>query len=151
LPAIADYALQQTGVQPLDDSLTPATDESCQAVHPAKTWEEARNELADELGGLIPTGCSYILVDQNQLGVLPLARRYAIPFIERGGRYWGPPANDASAIEELERLREAGPSSIVFAWPAFWWLDHYSGFHRHLRDHYRCLVRNERLVAFNLR
>jgi hypothetical protein len=39
----------------------------------------------------------------------------------------------------------------VFGWPAFWWLDHYAAFHRHLRERFRCVLRNERLVVFDLR
>jgi hypothetical protein len=45
----------------------------------------------------------------------------------------------------------AGAGFIVFAWPAFWWLDHYAGLHRHLRAHFRCVLENDRLVVFDLR
>jgi hypothetical protein len=40
---------------------------------------------------------------------------------------------------------------MVFAWPAFWWLEHYAGLREHLRSKFRCVLDNERLVAFDLR
>jgi hypothetical protein len=42
-----------------------------------------------------------------------------VPLVEREGQYWGSPADDAAAIEELERLRRAGAGFAAFAWPAF--------------------------------
>ena len=38
----------------------------------------------------------------------------------------------------------------VFAWTAFWWLDHYAGLRRHLREHYRSVLENDRVVVFDL-
>lgn len=104
-----------------------------------------------ELSSHIPLGKSFILVDEGQwAGDQVIAGRFAIPFLEREGRYWGPPADDATAIRELERLREAGASFIAFVWPAFWWLDYYSHFSRYLRATYPRVLENERIVLFSL-
>jgi hypothetical protein len=73
------------------------------------------------------------------------------PFLERGGEYWGLPSDSASAIVELERLRERGAGFIAFVWTAFWWLDYYSAFREHLSGSYRRVVGNELLVVFDLR
>jgi hypothetical protein len=51
----------------------------------------------------------------------------------------------------LERLRQSGAGFMIFAWPAFWWLDYYGGLHRHLRTAYRCILKNERAIIFDLR
>ena len=67
------------------------------------------------------------------------------------GQYWGAPPDDATAIKELERLQRSGASFMVFAWPAFWWFDHYPGLCEHLRSKFRCVLENERLVALDLR
>lgn len=88
--------------------------------------------------------------DRWARGEVVTARR-TIPFLERDGQYWGQPADDQTAVRELERLRGAGASCIAFAWPAFWWLDHYSGLHEHLRLRYPCVIRGENLVVFDLR
>lgn len=104
----------------------------------------------EELIKLLPSTEQFILVDEEQIrSRLPHTR--AIPFLENNGQYWGPPADDATAIRELERLRRAGANYIAFIWPTFWWMKHYTGFATHLRSHFQCIVENERLVVFDLR
>jgi hypothetical protein len=103
-----------------------------------------------EIANLIRPGEKFILVDQDEWSQKAPRGRVAIPFLERDGAYWGPPADDATAIRECERLRQAGARYIVFGWPAFWWLEHYAGFRRYLRDRFPCMLQNERLVLFNL-
>jgi hypothetical protein len=95
-------------------------------------------------------GTSFVFVDSAELEVAVPPARQPIPFLERAGQYWGPPADDAIAIRELERLRLGGAAFIAFAWPAFWWLDHYLEFQRHLGSFPR-VVMNDRLVVFDLR
>ncbi|MEA5626110.1 glycosyltransferase family 2 protein [Nostoc sp. UHCC 0251] len=108
-------------------------------------------ELGKELGSLIAQGQNYILVDMDELGHHQLLENcQAIPFLEKEGVYWGPPSGDTVAIKEFERLHREGASCIVFAWPAFWWLDYYAEFVRYLRTKFRCLLENERLVVFDL-
>ncbi len=103
----------------------------------------------EELVKLIAPTERFILVDDEQIR-RELAHGGAIPFLEKDGQYWGPPPDDATAIQECERLRKSGARFIAFIWPTFWWLDHYVEFARHLRSQYRCVVENERLVIFDL-
>ena len=52
---------------------------------------------------------------------------------------------------ELERLRKrVGARLLIVAWPAFWWLDHYVEFHRHVVDSFACVTRNEQFIVFEL-
>ncbi len=118
-------------------------------------WMRRLLMSTEEIKQVIPTGEAYILVDEDQWGdkwgggeVVGVRRH--IPFLERGGQYWGPPPDDATAIEELKRLRRQGANFIVFAWPSFWWLDFYSQFHRYLRSEFRCILENDRILAFSL-
>jgi hypothetical protein len=112
-------------------------------------WKQRLEELPHLLAAMVSPGASFILVDDEQTGCsVPDRRRF--PFLEHRGEYWGPPADDATAIRELERLRRNGATAIVFAWPAFWWLTYYSGFHEYLHRNARCLVQNDRVVAFEL-
>jgi hypothetical protein len=116
------------------------------------TEEERLYRIKQEIPALIPRWASFILVGGEQwVSGETFAGRWHIPFLERDGEYWGKPEDDETAIRELERLREAGASFLVFAWPAFWWLDYYAEFHRYLRSHYCCTLENPRLVAFDLR
>lgn len=114
------------------------------------TWNERLQMATQEVEALIPPGETFILVDQEQWGQV-VAQRHAIPFLERDGQYWGPPPDDETAIREIERLRRAGANFIVFGWPAFWWLYKYSELHCHLCSKFRCVLKNSRLVVFDLR
>ena len=125
-------------------------------VHPRNylrvVWKTRVLRAEVDLADIIPAGNCFILVDQDQFGDLHLAEgRRVLPFLERGGKYWGPPADDETAVSELERLRRCGASFFVFGWPAFWWLRHYAGLQEHLRSRYHCILENERLIAYDLR
>lgn len=115
------------------------------------TWTERLELATQELRALIPPGDTFILVDQDEWGGQIIPGCHAIPFVERDGQYWGPPTDNETAIKELERMRSAGASFIVFGWQAFWWLYHYDQFNRYLRSNFRCVLKNSRLVAFDLR
>jgi serine/threonine protein kinase len=116
-----------------------------------ESWLERSQIAAEELKGLISPGATIILVDEAQLGGDFVSDCRAMPFLERNGQYWGPPADDETAIRELERLRAGGASLIVFAWPAFWWLRHYKDFAAHIDRYSRCIWHNERLIVYDLR
>ena len=121
-------------------------------TQPGDDWTRQLQLATKELCGLIPAGGRFILVDDAQWGnVRELAGYRMIPFLEKDGRYWGPPADDDTAIRELERLKEAGASYIAFAWPSFWWLEHYAGLRRYVRSFFPCVLENERLVVFRLK
>lgn len=105
-----------------------------------------------DLRRVLPEGATYILVDDDFWGtgeVVPgCFRRH---FLERMGTYWGPPADDRRAIEELEKMRKEGASFLVFAWSSLWWLRQFQGFSSYLRSHYRCILSNSRVKVFDLR
>jgi hypothetical protein len=66
------------------------------------------------------------------------------------GRYWGPPADGAAAIRELQNLRESGTNVVVFTGDIFWWLDYYEGMRDYLAANARCLHQDERFIVFDL-
>jgi glycosyltransferase involved in cell wall biosynthesis len=115
------------------------------------SWTERVEIARQEIAALIPAEARFILVDEASLGSEVVADGHTIPFLERDGQDWGPPADDETAIRELERLRRAGAAFIVFPWPAFWWLDYYSGLRDYLGSKFRCTLKNSRLVAFDLK
>ena len=71
-------------------------------------------QVGREIAALVPPGGTFILVDDGQL-VWPAWRTQAFP--ERDGVYWGPPADDAIAISELERMTGEGAACIAIGWP----------------------------------
>jgi glycosyltransferase involved in cell wall biosynthesis len=92
-----------------------------------------------------------VLVDENSWGTDEQFRgRPVLHFLDRGGRYWGPPADDAAACAELSRLHDAGASSIVFAWKSFWMLQHFPALARRLEERHRQILSDARLRVFEL-
>ena len=127
-------------------------------VEGAARWPSAPEGAArivdpvEELATCIPPGDTFILVDDEQWGTGPsVAGRRRLPFLEKDGEYWGPPDNDATAVREMERLRRTGARFIAFAWPSFWWLDYYRGFHQHLRSNFPCVLKDDLLIIFDIR
>ena len=62
---------------------------------------------------------------------------------------WGAPADDEAALQELKRLK-ARASDTWFSYGAFWWLETYPRLFEELQSHSRCLLRNRRLIVFQV-
>ncbi|RYD77165.1 MAG: glycosyltransferase, partial [Verrucomicrobiaceae bacterium] len=106
--------------------------------------------VAHELSTAIPAGSRYLLAEPHVLPVWADARRKPVPFVEKDGQDWGPPADDATAVDELARMIREGAQYFAIAWPSFWWLEHYKGFFEHLRSNFRCIRESEYVVVFEL-
>ena len=111
-------------------------------------WNERVTAVRTDIENFIPSDHVFVLVDECKLGY---SNPRALPFLERDGHYWGRPANDPQAVDELDRMRRAGADFIVFVWATFWWLEYYAEFNRYLRSKFRCVVENDRLVIFDIR
>jgi hypothetical protein len=122
------------------------------AGHSRHTEKLSRHALFEELGTLIPAGATFILVDEGKEGdgVL-IAGRSNVPFPQQTGESRRRPPDSDRAIQDVEWLRAAGASFLVFLRPALWWLRHYTELDRHLRSRYCCALTNERAVVFDLR
>jgi SAM-dependent methyltransferase len=121
-------------------------------VHPKRYTEAVLAlRLTREIAEVAPEGESFILVDDDLFGPRVVGGRRGLPFLEKDGLAWGKPADDAAAIAELERMRSTGAALMIFAWPSFWWLDYYAELHRYLRSKFRCVRKNDCLIAFDLR
>ena len=129
------------------------------AVHRAAfSWREAGNAkhsakirefLEQDVKPVVRPGARYILVNKGVEFEIGENRR-AIPFPERDGTWAGYPPNDAAAITELERQRDAGAQFIVFPAPMFYWLDTYPGLKAYLYTRTRCALANDRAIIFEL-
>jgi glycosyltransferase involved in cell wall biosynthesis len=114
------------------------------------SWTERLEIAKQEISTHIPKGISFILIDEDKWGPQIAPDCNVIPFLGHNGCSWGPPADDETAMREIKRLRKAGASFIVFGWPAFWWFDYYYGMHEYLRSQFSCILKNSRLVIFDL-
>lgn len=105
----------------------------------------------NDIKNLIPENKTLILADQDQWEAAgEVAGRKVLPFVQQNGEYWGPPADDECGIAEIERQRKNGAAFIVFAWPAFWFLDYYSSMHSYLESSFSLILKNDQLIIFNL-
>jgi len=122
------------------------------ATHPlTATLAALANPEVTAAARLIPEDGSFILVDDGRLNARGFAPRHVYPFLEKDGMYWGKPDSDEFAISELERLRAAGATHIVFERHAMWWFESYADFGRYLRSRYPLVRDKKRFVIFDLR
>jgi FkbM family methyltransferase len=112
-------------------------------------WQRQVRLASAELEAAGVGGQTFVLADDDQLRAFLTVGGHALAFREHEGQYWGPPTDDADAIGEIERLRTAGARYLVFAWPAFWWLEHYREFAGYLRSRSSCRWESERLIVFD--
>ncbi|HEY3186736.1 MAG TPA: hypothetical protein VGJ70_04650 [Solirubrobacteraceae bacterium] len=93
----------------------------------------------------VPRGASVVVVSRGDDDLLDLGGRRAGHFPQLpGGTYAGShPADSRTAIAHLEELRRQGAAFLVLPSTAFWWLEHYAEFARHLEAHHRLIARDD--------
>jgi len=122
-----------------------------QSTADVRVWWEDIREAGNGIDSIVSPEDVVIFVDEDQWTSQLSSGRRLVPFLERDGQYWGPPSDSETAIQEVDRLRQAGARFIIFAKPAFWWLEYYAGLTTHLRSNFSCTLENEQLVVFDLR
>jgi glycosyltransferase involved in cell wall biosynthesis len=115
------------------------------------SWHHRISTWVQSIRVLVPQEETFILVDGGWVTSGTVGGRRALPFLEHDGQFWGLPPDDETAIRELERMRQAGSSFMIFVWSSFWWLNYYAGLNRHLRSQFRCVLEDENLIAFDIR
>lgn len=108
------------------------------------------HETVKDISTAVPRGTPFVLIDSDELRSLFSPPAAPIPFIERHGEYWGPPADDEAAIGELERLRRNDVIHVVVAWTAFWWLEHYKEFCAWLQSQQMAFTKTDSFMLFTL-
>src|SRR5437879_11743083 len=98
-----------TPLTQMADEASAAAEAPTPGVSSAARWAEQLQRATAEIMEIVPRGSAFILVNDDQWGnEQDFVDRRGLPFLEHEGRYWGPPENDATALPEPERLREAG-------------------------------------------
>jgi len=126
----------------------PVPNEPFPAKNDKKALREGLENLTacrQDLQSLFGAGCGLVIVDHGVLGYVAGGGLKRLNLLE-----WGLPASDEEAIHAVEQWRASGASHIVFAWPAFWWFDYYTGFTEHLNTAYVCQLRNDHVVVFRM-
>jgi glycosyltransferase involved in cell wall biosynthesis len=118
----------------------------------AESWLHRLDRARNDIAAVVPPGETFLLADEDQWQMRDDGHRRAVPFPQRGGVWWGRPADDAEAVRELERAREQSSAAfLVFGWPAYWWLDYYEALSEHVRSRFRPVIENERVRIFEPR
>jgi glycosyltransferase involved in cell wall biosynthesis len=121
------------------------------SVWPEHAWYPRIRACLRDIDQLLDPGEAFILVDQEAWGLEErVAGHPRITFPERDGEWGGLPETEAELISELRNASAEGIRVIVFAWPAFWWLDEYAEFVAYLSSHSRSLLSNDHMRVFTL-
>jgi GT2 family glycosyltransferase len=110
--------------------------------------------IRDTVHRLLPRSATIAVVSKGHEDLTRLYSREAWHFPQdRNGVYAGfYPSNGLSAIVQLEALRSRGAAYLLFPAMAFWWLERYPDFARHLERRYRQIAREEEVcMIFSLR
>jgi glycosyltransferase involved in cell wall biosynthesis len=114
-----------------------------------QSWVMRLSQSIRDIRVHVPANTAFILADADEWQVgRHIANRNIIPFVEKDNRYWGMPADDDDAIREIERHSNAG--YIFFAWPVFWFKDHYQKMFDYLSSRHFCVIDNDRLIGYKL-
>jgi hypothetical protein len=121
---------------------------------PSEGYEGLIDRIREVVCDTLPLDSTVAVVSKGDDELLDLygRRRWHFPQSEVGlyaGHY---PADDEEAMAHLESLRAKGAEFLLFPATAFWWLEHYGGFRRHLEGRYREVVeREDTCLIFDLR
>jgi hypothetical protein len=117
----------------------------------AHAWWPRIEASLESLQGLLEPDEPFVLIDADSWGVDEIVRGHRpVPFPERDGVYWGVPEGDEAMLSELRRRIEEGIRLVVFAWPAFWWLEEYREFAAYLTTHSREALHNDHIRVFSM-
>ena len=100
-----------------------------------------------------PEGATVAVVSRGDSELLRLTGRagWHFPRTPTGVYAGHHPTDDADAIARLEAARSDGAGYLVLPATAYWWLDHYAGFRRHLDSRYpRVAERAGTAIVFSL-
>jgi len=106
--------------------------------HYDATRADGFENILESARATIPRGSTVAVVNKGDWQLLKLGRRcgWHFPQDEKGGWAGHYPADSAEAIAHLEELRAEGADYLLVPDTAFWWLDHYDEFARHLESRY---------------
>ena len=102
---------------------------------------------------VVPPDETVAVVTRGDSSLLKMGSRAAWHFPEaRPGVYAGHhPADSVAAIAALDDARTRGAAFLVLPGTAYWWLDYYEDFRRHLDQEHHCIWRDAQCAIFDMR
>ena len=119
---------------------------------PNSQYRELVDHIRQIIESTLPPGATIIIASKGDEDLLNLTNRVAWHFPqEKDSSYSGHhPENSASAIRQLERLRDEGGEFLVLPASMFWWLPFYSEFAAYLAEHYPAVEHEEICLIYHL-
>jgi glycosyltransferase involved in cell wall biosynthesis len=134
-------------------AMTPAMSATSLPYTAMRQREYRRNvaQVRNVVQAAVPQDATVLVVSKGDEALLELDGRRAWHFPQAdGGAYAGHyPANDGEAIAHLEKLQAKGADCLLLPRSAFWWLDHFKGFRRHL-ERYPLAAQHEACLIYDL-
>jgi hypothetical protein len=113
-------------------------------------YERALLRAAAQVRRLTPRDARVATATKWDPTLLRLCRRHGVQFPDRRQMPDGYPRQDSEVVAHLELLRRTGITHLVFVASTLWWLEHYSGFARHLERRYRLLHADDDCAVWQL-
>ena len=122
-------------------------------VYAQSLYEPSASQLRDaglELNKVTAPDALIVAADTGDPTIFYYAQRKGWHFLERDAIYAGNPSDSQQAIADLERLRRAGATHLVFTTNTFWWLDYYPEFAQHLAENAKLMEATPEFKIYKL-
>lgn len=108
-------------------------------------YRELIRRIRHRVHETVPAGATVLVISRGDSELLHLEGRKGWHFPQQDdGIYAGYyPADSASAVDHLEKVRDRGAEYLLIPQTARWWLDYYTEFAHHLQSRYEVLVRQD--------
>ncbi|NBR59881.1 MAG: hypothetical protein EBT89_12090, partial [Opitutaceae bacterium] len=139
--------------EPGSYSSAPTADEFIDSLTDGhQEYQKQLERIHESVSRLVPAGAALLVFTEGEDSLLQMSGRVTRPFPqETDGTYAAyRPENDADAIAQLESLRKSGARYLLIPAIAFWWLDSYPEFYRHLQETSRTVARNPDYLLLEL-
>jgi len=124
------------------EAATRVEERFLEAARTSSFESEARSlpaQIQQAVSSAVPAGRTVAVISKGDDELVTIQGRRAWHFPRSDdGTYAGyHPGSSEEAVEHLETLRSEGAAYLIIPAPSMWWLDHYTGFARHLFSTYR--------------
>ncbi len=141
-------------IRPAEQNLPPGTRVDPEQVSKYFAYRRLVGRIRVVANAVLPSGATIAVVSKGDEELLELGegrRGLHFPQNEEGVYAGYYPADSAEAIAHLEELRARGAEFLLFPGTAFWWLEKYEEFGRHLDSCYRRVWEDEACIIYEMR
>jgi hypothetical protein len=119
---------------------------------PMLTYRRMLRDIQEVVERNVPEGATVLVISRGDDDAIEFAARrgWHFPQDEDGTFSGSYPETSEDAVAQLESLRERGARYLLVPGTSAWWLDHYDGLARHLRERYRPLAERSDCVLYEL-